>query len=177
MKILTVSFAFIFLFTLSSCSKQSAKGEGPDTLPPIATPGAPEPTQTIKLNTPKITPGKHGDTTVTASGLMYIDQKVGKGASPKQGQKVTMNYTGKLTDGTTFDSNVDPAMGHVEPFVFPIGTGKVIKGWDEGIMTMKVGGKRKLIIPGDLAYGEAGSPPKIGPNETLIFDVELVKVE
>ncbi len=115
------------------------------------------------------------DTVTTASGLQYIDIVAGTGASPVSGKKVSMNYTGTLTDGTAFDSNVDPKFGHVSPFEFNIGTGQVIKGWDEGILSMKEGGKRQLIIPGKLAYGERGYPGLIPPNATLVFDVELVK--
>lgn len=179
MKLTTIFFAFVLAIGLGSCGKSgSSKVGGPDTIPPIANMGAPEPTpvQEINMSKPKITPGKHGDTTVTASGLMYIDQKVGTGAAPKTGQKITVNYTGKLTDGTLFDSNVDPSKGHVKPFETTIGVGQVIKGWDEGFLTMKVGGKRKLIIPGDLGYGANGSG-EIPPNATLIFDVELLKVQ
>lgn len=117
------------------------------------------------------------DTVTTASGLQYIDIVAGTGASPVTGNKVSMNYTGRLTDGTAFDSNVDPKFGHVEPFEFKIGTGQVIKGWDEGIMSMKEGGKRQLIIPGSLAYGQQGYPGLIPPNATLVFDVELVKAQ
>ena len=117
------------------------------------------------------------DTVTTASGLQYIDIVAGTGASPVKGNQVTMNYTGRLTDGTAFDSNVDPKFGHVQPFEFKIGTGQVIKGWDEGIMSMKEGGKRQLIIPGALAYGEQGYPGVIPPNATLVFDVELVKAQ
>lgn len=180
MKLTTIFFAFILFLGLSSCNKSdSSKSGGPDTLPPIATPGAsqPAPEQTIQIPAAKATPGKHGDTTVTASGLMYIDSKIGKGAMPKKGQNITVNYTGRLTDGTMFDSNVDPSKGHVQPLVTPIGVGKVIPGWDEGMMTMKVGGKRKLIVPGDLGYGAQGRGADIPPNATLIFDVELLKVE
>lgn len=127
------------------------------------------PTQT------KMEEKKGSDTVTTASGLQYVDMAIGTGASPIKGNKVTMNYTGRLTDGTAFDSNVDPKFGHVQPFEFNIGTGQVIKGWDEGIMSMKEGGKRQLIIPGSLAYGQQGYPGLIPPNATLIFDVELVK--
>ncbi len=122
-------------------------------------------------------PIRHGDTVIMPSGLKYIDIKVGKGPMPKKGQTITVNYTGKLTDGKTFDSNVDPNFHHVQPFQTAIGVGQVIPGWDEGMMTMHVGGKRRLIIPGNLAYGPNGMPPTIPPNATLIFDVELLKVQ
>jgi FKBP-type peptidyl-prolyl cis-trans isomerase FkpA len=108
----------------------------------------------------------------TPSGLIYVDEVVGNGASPKLRQNVSVHYTGTFENGTKFDSSVD--RGH--PYTFQIGTGAVIKGWDEGIMTMKVGGKRKLIVPPNLAYGAAGRPPKIPPNSTLIFEIELVGV-
>lgn len=108
-----------------------------------------------------------------ASGLKIIDEVVGTGPSPKPGQRVTLHYTGKLENGTKFDSSVDSG----QPYEFTIGVGNVIQGWDEGIMTMKVGGKRKLIIPPELGYGAAGRPPKIPPNATLIFDIELLGVK
>ncbi len=122
-------------------------------------------------------PGKHGDTVITASGLEYIDLKKGTGAAPTKGQTITVNYTGKLTNGKTFDSNVDPDFHHVAPFSTKIGVGQVIPAWDEGMLTMKVGGKRRLICPPNLAYGPRGMPPTIPPNSTLIFDVELLKVQ
>jgi len=111
--------------------------------------------------------------TTLPSGLKYVDLKVGKGASPKPGQTVVVHYTGTLQDGTKFDSSLD----RNEPFSFPLGQGKVIPGWDEGIATMKPGGRRKLVIPPDLAYGANGQPPSIPPNATLNFDVELLRVE
>lgn len=115
---------------------------------------------------------KAGKTVTTASGLKYIDVVVGKGASPVAGKKVTVHYTGTLDNGKKFDSSVD----RKAPFSFVIGVGQVIPGWDEGVMTMKVGGKRKLIIPAKLGYGARGAGGVIPPNATLHFDVELLDV-
>jgi len=106
----------------------------------------------------------------TDSGLRYEDTVVGTGASPERGHEVTVHYTGTLEDGTKFDSSVDRG----QPFTFQIGIGRVIKGWDEGVMTMKVGGKRKLVIPPQLGYGARGAGGVIPPNATLVFEVELL---
>lgn len=95
----------------------------------------------------------------------------------KNGDTLVMNYTGKLTDGTVFDSNVDPKFNHVQPFEFQLGAGQVIKGWDEGLVDMKVGEKKTLTISPDKAYGPSGMPPVIPPNATLVFDVELVGIK
>ena len=113
-----------------------------------------------------------GKTVTTASGLKYVDVVVGKGASPTAGKTVKVHYTGTLENGKKFDSSVD----RNEPFSFTIGVGQVIPGWDEGVMTMKVGGKRKLIIPSKLGYGARGAGGVIPPNATLLFDVELLDV-
>ena len=115
--------------------------------------------------------------TTTASGLKIEDTKVGTGASPKTGQTCVMHYTGWLyvngAKGQKFDSSVDRR----EPFEFQIGRGMVIKGWDEGVASMKVGGKRTLIIPPELGYGARGAGGVIPPNATLMFDVELLAVK
>ncbi len=110
--------------------------------------------------------------TTTDSGLQYADLTEGEGASPEKGQTVEVHYTGTLEDGTKFDSSRD----RNRPFKFKIGVGQVIKGWDEGVASMKVGGRRKLVIPADLAYGSSGAGGVIPPDATLIFDVELLGV-
>lgn len=112
------------------------------------------------------------DETTTPSGLRYTDEVVGTGASPAKGKKVKVHYTGRLTNGNKFDSSVDRG----QPFEFNIGVGQVIKGWDEGVMSMKVGGKRTLSIPPDLGYGARGAGAAIPPNAELVFDVELLGV-
>ncbi len=116
---------------------------------------------------------KEGKVTTTQSGLKYEDLKEGEGPAAKKGDTVEVHYTGWLTDGKKFDSSVDRG----EPFSFPLGAGRVIKGWDEGVAGMKVGGVRRLTIPPQLGYGAAGAGGVIPPNATLIFDVELLDVK
>jgi FKBP-type peptidyl-prolyl cis-trans isomerase len=122
-----------------------------------------------KSDTPTQVTGKG---TTTSDGLKYWDIKVGTGATAETGKKITVNYTGWLTTGKQFDSSVGK-----KPFPLTLGAGQVIKGWDEGIVGMKVGGKRQLRIPPDLGYGAKGYPGFIPPNATLIFDVELLGVQ
>ena len=108
----------------------------------------------------------------TDSGLKYEDVKLGTGKSPLQGQGVVVHYTGILEDGTQFDSSVDRG----KPFSFTIGIGRVIQGWDEGVSSMKIGGKRRLTIPPELGYGARGAGSVIPPHATLIFEVELLDI-
>ena len=112
------------------------------------------------------------DEVTTPSGLRYVDEVEGSGDAPAKGKKVKVHYTGRLTDGKKFDSSVDRG----QPFEFTIGVGQVIQGWDEGVMSMKVGGKRQLRVPASLGYGSRGAGGAIPPNADLVFDVELLGV-
>jgi len=120
---------------------------------------------------------KNAELITAESGLKYQDIKVGTGKSPKKGDMVVVHYTGTFENGEKFDSSLDRG----RPFEFRIGMGQVIKGWDEGVASMKTGGKRKLIIPGKLAYGDKGisqgGKTIIPPNATLLFDVELLDIK
>ncbi|MEX0800301.1 MAG: FKBP-type peptidyl-prolyl cis-trans isomerase [Dehalococcoidia bacterium] len=117
-------------------------------------------------------PEVDGEIVTTGSCLRYIDTELGAGESPQAADVIAVHYSGYLEDGTKFDSSVDG-----QPFVFQLGVGRVIPGWDEGLATMQVGGKRRLIIPPELGRGVAGSPPTIPANATLIFDVELLEIQ
>ncbi|MFO1520143.1 MAG: FKBP-type peptidyl-prolyl cis-trans isomerase [bacterium] len=128
--------------------------------------------ETQKKAAPTVSAPAKSAPVTTPSGLKYEDLKVGDGAQPKKGQTVTVHYTGWLLDGTKFDSSKDRG----QPFEFTLGMGEVIPGWDEGVSTMKVGGKRKLTLPANLAYGPRGVG-KIPPNSTLVFEVELLGVK
>ena len=123
----------------------------------------------VPTNAPTAVP----DYSKTDSGLEYCDIKAGEGATPSKGQQVTVHYTGWLTDGKRFDSSVVKS----RPFTFEIGRRRVIKGWDEGVMSMKVGGIRQLRVPPALGYGPGGHPPVIPKNATLVFEVELLEIK
>ena len=114
-----------------------------------------------------------GNATVTDTGLQIIDIEAGTGDEAQEGQTVSVHYTGWLADGTKFDSSLDRG----QPLSFVLGAGQMIPGFDEGVAGMKVGGKRLLIIPLDLAYGPQGRPPRIPPNAELTFDIELVGLQ
>lgn len=166
----------------------TGRGQEAVAAPQSATPQATEakletvikPAQTIAqatvpstTNASDLMPAENQENVITTpSGLQYVDIVEGTGDMPKTGQIVTVHYTGTLENGRKFDSSRD----RNQPFEFPIGAGRVIKGWDEGLSTMKVGGQRKLIIPPDLGYGSRGAGGVIPPNATLIFDVELLGI-
>jgi len=118
-----------------------------------------------------------GTTMTTSSGLQITDSKIGTGATPRPGQICVMHYTGWLYQGGAKGQKFDSSVDHGQPFEFPIGRQRVIAGWDEGVASMKVGGKRTLIIPPALGYGARGAGGVIPPNATLMFDVELLAVK
>jgi len=164
---LFVALSFDTTSTIFSSSAQAETNTPAPTAP--AAPAAPATPAAADVEKDKDT-GK--PIVTTPSGLKYVDLVVGTGAAVKTGDDILVNYEGRLLDGTKFDSSYDRG----QPLEFVLGVGKVIKGWDEGLSTMKVGGKRKLIIPPQLGYGMQGAGDAIPPNATLIFKVELVSV-
>lgn len=166
----------LFLVVAQMTQKGEAIAAGlAQTAPVAVVQSAAEPTLVAQANllTQEATPMTEENVVTTDSGLKYVDIVEGTGATPQKGQTVSVHYTGTLENGTKFDSSRDRG----QPFQFPLGAGRVIKGWDEGIATMKVGGQRKLIIPPDLGYGSRGAGGVIPPNATLLFDVELLGAE
>lgn len=131
-----------------------------------------QPQATIQVASANSTENNMEDIVTTDSGLQYVDIVEGVGATPKKGDTVVVHYTGTLENGNKFDSSRDRG----QPFSFKVGVGQVIQGWDEGVGSMKVGGRRKLIIPSELGYGARGAGGVIPPNATLIFDVELLRI-
>jgi peptidylprolyl isomerase len=161
---------------LGACGGDTTTASTPTkaaTSPAKAATTAPATSAQTSSSTSKLEPYVLTNPTTTPSGLKYQDEVVGTGASPATGKHVTVHYTGKLTNGTKFDSSVDRG----QPFDFVIGVGQVIKGWDEGVMTMKVGGKRLLFIPAALAYGSRSPGAGIPANADLTFEVELLAVQ
>jgi FKBP-type peptidyl-prolyl cis-trans isomerase len=124
-------------------------------------------------SSPPRTTGSTPKLTTTPSGLKFVDLEVGSGAELKKGMRVLVDYEAWLADGTKFDSSYDRR----EPFSFKIGDGQVIQGWEEGVIGMRVGGKRKLVIPPDLGYGATGAPPRIPANATLTFEVKALAAQ
>jgi peptidylprolyl isomerase len=160
----TYWLAALAVIALAGCQQ----GKSGESAPPQS--AAPE----SQPSTQPAAPQPAAKEVTTPSGLKYQDLVVGNGPMAEEGTPVVVNYTGWLTDGTKFDSSYDPGR---QPFPFTIGAGNVIRGWDEGVKGMRVGGKRKLIIPPDLAYGARGYPPVIPPNSTLVFEVEFLSVK
>ena len=179
MRSILLSAAAIIVFTLvlvvaqitSAPSPVSADPISETIAPPAVVAAVPTASEAEKLM-PKAAEENDSDYVTTETGLKYRDIEVGTGDTPQARQLVSVHYTGKLPNGKVFDSSLKRG----EPFTFPIGAGRVIKGWDEGVATMQVGGKRELVIPPDLAYGDRGIPGAIPPKSTLIFDVELLDV-
>jgi peptidylprolyl isomerase len=173
----------LFLVVAQMTQKGEAIAAGLSQIAPVAVvQSATEPTlvaQANLLTQPEVNPMSQAapspeeNVVTTDSGLKYVDVVEGTGTIPQKGQTVSVHYTGTLENGTKFDSSRDRG----QPFQFPLGAGRVIKGWDEGIASMKIGGQRKLIIPPDLGYGSRGAGGVIPPNATLLFDVELLGVE
>jgi FKBP-type peptidyl-prolyl cis-trans isomerase len=153
MKSLFISLVILLLAGLSLTGARSRGAPGKERNPSTAT--------------------KENPIVKTASGLEFEELKEGTGDEAKKGDTVEVHYTGKLTDGKKFDSSVDRG----QPFSFKLGVGQVIKGWDEGVAGMKIGGKRKLTIPPELGYGDRGAGGVIPPKATLVFEVELLKVK
>jgi FKBP-type peptidyl-prolyl cis-trans isomerase len=167
--VMLVCFLVLVVAQVSSGQKDAIASELSQTPPVIAT--ATQNNTLIADNT--MTDAARSDVVTTPSGLKYLDVTEGTGDTPKTGQTVTVHYTGTLENGKKFDSSRDRGT----PFEFKIGVGQVIKGWDEGVGTMKVGGKRQLMIPPELGYGARGAGGVIPPNATLNFDVELLGVK
>ncbi len=162
----TTAYLLAALAVLALAGCQEGKSTSTTTTTTTAAP------ETAKAPAPAETPAAANEVT-TSSGLKYQDLVVGNGPLAESGSTVTVNYTGWLTDGTKFDSSVD----RDQPFQFKLGAGQVIKGWDEGVAGMKIGGVRRLVIPPSLGYGAAGAGGVIPPNATLVFEVQLLAVQ
>ncbi|MGD1907700.1 MAG: FKBP-type peptidyl-prolyl cis-trans isomerase [Leptolyngbyaceae cyanobacterium] len=181
MRDILISFAVLVAFCLVLVVSQMVGGNAPAIATPVVEseinlPGTPlaQSAADLLLEETVEEPSEMAEEETfitTDSGLEYLEVVEGTGAMPQRGQQVTVHYTGTLEDGTQFDSSRGRG-----PFTFTIGVGQVIKGWDEGVATMRVGGQRRLRIPPDLGYGARGAGRVIPPNATLIFDVELLRI-
>jgi peptidylprolyl isomerase len=173
MKKILIGMLCVSIFVLMGCGgAKKAETETPEATKVTETKPAEDPHAGHAHATAEMTKAA-GDTVTTDSGLKYIDIKVGVGATPKKGENVQVHYTGWLLEnGKKFDSSKD----RHQPFSFQLGMGRVIKGWDEGLSTMKVGGYRQLIIPPEMAYGKRSPSPAIPPDSWLVFDVELLNI-
>lgn len=150
------SFGLIFIAVLFCCKSETQVKEKPSPLDK----------EVLAISVP-------ADAITTKSGLQYVDKVAGTGQQPQAGQQVSVHYTGKLMDGSKFDSSLD----RNEPIEFTVGAGEMISGFDEGVASMKVGGKRVLYIPSELAYGSTGIPGIIPPNAMIVFEVELLNIK
>jgi peptidylprolyl isomerase len=172
-KLILISFVALAVGSSLAYSQAGAVGSQSPSAQKKTTAKTPAPAPAV----PKAAPRDPRQTVVTASGLQYVELVEGSGPTPKDGDTVVVNYTGHFQNGRVFDTSVGK-----KPYEFVLGRGNVIKGWDEGIASMHVGGKRKLIIPSDLAYGiqgfgKQGDANHIPPNATLVFEVNLLKIK
>ncbi len=168
---LVITLSLALIVGCGKGEKEKTAAEAPANKPKMEQPSQPGTDILVKTDAP--TPIPEDQYVTTPSGLKYADIKVGTGAQPKPGDYVVVHYTGWLTNGKRFDSSVL----REKPFKFQLGKGKVIAGWDEGVASMKVGGVRQLVIPPQLAYGNRGVGGVIPPNATLIFEVQLLRIE